>query len=117
MNRRFKAILGISAACALMAILMVVPAACSSGGSSTTPNEVDMHNLQFSPTSLTVSVGTTVTWKNTDNVQHSVTSDSGLFDSGLFNPGGSYTHTFSTAGTYPYHCTIHAGMTGTITVQ
>jgi plastocyanin len=107
MSKSIKAIFGISLTCALVFIFMLVPAACSSS-SSTSPNTVTMSNLSFSPS---------VTWKNNDSVQHSVTSDTGLFDSGLFNAGGSYSHTFSTAGTYNYHCSIHAGMTGKIIVQ
>ena len=114
MKRNLKAIFGISLAGALVLILMLVPAACSS---STPPNQVNMSSLSFSPSSMTVTVGTKVTWKNTDNVQHSVTSDTGLFDSGLFAPGGTYSYTFNTAGTYNYHCTIHSGMTGKIIVQ
>ena len=114
MNRKLKGIFGISAACALLFIFMLVPAACSS---STPPNTVDMGSLKFSPSTLTVTVGTKVTWRNTDNLAHSVTSDTGLFESGLFNPGGSFSYTFNTAGTYPYHCTIHAGMVGTIIVH
>jgi plastocyanin len=113
-KRNLKAIFGISLAGALVLILMLAPAACSS---STPPNQVNMSSLSFSPSSMTVTVGTKVTWKNTDNVQHSVTSDTGLFDSGLFAPGGTYSYTFNTAGTYNYHCTIHSGMTGKIIVQ
>lgn len=114
MKRNLKAIFGISAVCAGVAVLMLIAAACSS---SVPPNTVEMHNLQYSPKTLTVTVGTTVTWKNTDSVQHSVTSNTGVFDSGLFSPGGTFTYTFNTAGTYPYYCTIHAGMVGTIIVQ
>ncbi|PPD57862.1 cupredoxin domain-containing protein [Dehalogenimonas etheniformans] len=114
MKKDFKAIFGIFAVTLAIAATLL-PLGC--GGSSTPPNTVDMHNLKYAPATLTVSVGTTVTWRNTDNVQHSVTSTTGLFDSGLFSPGGSYTHTFTTAGTYPYYCIIHPGMTGTIIVQ
>ncbi|APV43377.1 Cupredoxin-like domain-containing protein [Dehalogenimonas formicexedens] len=109
-SKRFFGVL----ACVLLFAATLVPLGC---GGSTPPNTVDMKNIQYSPRTLTVSVGTTVTWRNKDSVQHSVTSSNGIFDSGLFNPGGSYTYTFNTAGTYPYYCTIHPGMTGTIIVQ
>lgn len=115
MKKNLKAIFTVAAIVLTMAIA-IIPTGCS-GGSSAGPNTVTMKNLMFSPSTLTVSVGTTVTWKNTDSLQHTVTSDTGLFDSGLFGSGATYTHTFSTAGTYPYHCTIHAGMVGTIIVQ
>ena len=114
MGKNLKATFSISTAIALVFVFMLIPAAC---GSPTAANIVEMYNLQYFPASLTVSVGTTVTWKNTEAAAHSVTSDIGLFDSRPFNPGDSYTHTFNTAGTYRYRCTIQAGMTGTIFVK
>ena len=70
----------------------------------------------FSPKTLTVRAGTTVTWFNGDTVIHTITSDTGLFDSGNRAPGAFYNHTFAQAGTYAYHCTPHPSMTGTIVV-
>jgi plastocyanin len=92
------------------------------GSMSTTPppaaaNTVNIVNMSFSPSGLTVSVGTTVTWTNSDAMDHTVTSDNGLFDSGDISDHKTYSRMFSTAGTFPYHCTIHPGMTGTITVK
>lgn len=75
-----------------------------------------MENVEFVPSSLTVSTGTTVTWINKDNVEHTVTRQ-GMFDSGLVGPGETYTFTFNTEGTYDYVCTIHFGMEGTIVVE
>ncbi len=72
--------------------------------------------VPFSPASLTVSVGDTVTWLNTDSMTHTVTSDTGAFDSGLLSPGDRWSYTFTQAGTYAYHCTPHPQMTGTIVV-
>jgi plastocyanin len=80
-------------------------------------NTVTMINISFSPSTLTVSKGTTVTWQNNDNVTHTSTSDTGLWDTGNIAPGSSKDVTFSNAGTFKYHCTIHASMTGTIIVQ
>ena len=76
----------------------------------------------FSPASLTVKSGTTVTWKNTTAVPHTVTSDDGKsFDSGASNPiaaqSGTFSFTFTTAGTFAYHCSIHPFMKATIIVQ
>ena len=88
--------------------------------SSGTPpaNEVWMQSNSFTPGSITVSVNTTVTWRNKDSVTHTVTSNSGSeLNSGNISGGGTFTHQFTTAGTYAYHCTIHSGMTGTVVVQ
>jgi plastocyanin len=77
---------------------------------------VGIQAMTFSPASLTVAAGATVTWVNNDTVTHTSTADGGAWDSGLITPGGSFSFTFSTAGTFPYHCNIHPGMTGTIVV-
>jgi plastocyanin len=76
----------------------------------------------FSPATLTIKAGTTVTWKNTTTVSHTVTSDDGKsFDSGTANPiaaqSGTFSFTFTKAGTFAYHCSIHPFMKATITVQ
>ncbi len=83
------------------------------------PNTVVMSGMAFSPTTLTVSVGTTVTWKNTDGIAHTSTSSTGVWDTGNIPAGNSKTTTFNTAGTYPYVCTYHEamGMKGTVIVQ
>jgi plastocyanin len=78
---------------------------------------VDIPGLAFSPEALTVTVGDTVTWTNSDSADHTATADDGSFDSGSLANGESFSHTFSAAGTFPYSCTLHSGMTGTITVQ
>src|SRR2546422_5977612 len=71
----------------------------------------------FSPANLTVKVGKTVTWVNKDTVAHTVTTDgSSLFDSGVVPTGATFQFSFTTAGTYPYYCTVHPFMKGTIVV-
>lgn len=81
------------------------------------PNTVVISNYAFGPTSMTVTKGTTVTWQNDDAVAHTSTSNTGAWDTGNISAGGSATTTFSTAGTFAYHCTYHTMMTGTIVVQ
>ncbi len=76
-----------------------------------------IENLAFSPAALTVPIGTTVIWTNNDATTHTVTSNTGLFDSGSLNNGATFSFTFNTKGTFEYHCTIHTTMHGTITVQ
>lgn len=78
---------------------------------------VSIINLSFNPASISVTRGSTVTWMNSDSVTHTVTSDSGSFDLGFVVPGMSVSMTFSTPGTYNYHCNIHPFMHGTVTVQ
>jgi plastocyanin len=80
-------------------------------------NEVWIQNFGFNPVTITVAAGTTITWTNKDNVAHTVTSTTGIFDSGSFGTNGTYVHTFSTAGNFPYYCTIHPYMTGTVIVN
>ncbi len=70
----------------------------------------------YSPGTLTVAAGTTVTWVNQDVVIHTVTSDDGLFDSGNMLPGGRFSFTFTTQGSFTYHCIPHEYMRGTVVV-
>jgi len=71
----------------------------------------------FNPSPLTVASGTTVTWTNTDSVAHTSSSDGNGWDSGTLAPGRQFSFTFSTSGTFHYHCAIHPGMVGTVVVQ
>ena len=80
-------------------------------------NEVWMQNTVFNPATITVAANTTITWTNKDNMTHTVTSDASLFNSGNINNGGTFMHQLTTAGTFSYHCSIHAGMTGKVVVQ
>ena len=59
----------------------------------------------------------TVMWINKDSVTHHVVSDTGVFDSGDLATGQSYNYTFNQTGSFPYHCSIHPSMTGTIVVS
>jgi plastocyanin len=70
----------------------------------------------FSPATLTIPVGDTVSWQNQDTVQHTATANDGTFDSGLIAAAGSFSFKFTRAGTFHYKCTIH-GFSGTVTVQ
>ncbi|HEX9887815.1 MAG TPA: cupredoxin family copper-binding protein [Longimicrobiales bacterium] len=78
---------------------------------------IEMRNLTYGTTQLTVPPGTTVVWVNRDPLQHTVTSDTGAFDSDLIDPGERYVRTFTQVGAYPYHCTPHPFMKGTIVVE
>ena len=71
----------------------------------------------YSPNPINVSVGSSVTWTNNDTVAHTSTSDNGQWNSGTLAPQASFSRMFSTTGTFTYHCAIHPGMVGTVTVQ
>ena len=108
----------------LISAFAIISCGKSSGygnnNTTTTPpvaNAVSIVNMSFSPATLTVPVGTNVTWTNNDNMTHTVTSDSSGFDSGDITMGSKYSRVFSVAGTYTYHCTIHPTMKGTIVVK
>ena len=79
-------------------------------------------NTCFIPSTVTISVGETVTWENTDNAAHTATSGTtedgpdGVWDSSLMMVGGSFSVTLDEAGTYPYHCMVHPWMQGTVIV-
>jgi plastocyanin len=80
-------------------------------------NSVTMSGFAFHPQTLTVKAGTTVTWANNDAVDHTVTSDTNLFASDKLGKNATFSYTFSNAGTFAYHCSIHKTMKGTIVVQ
>ena len=120
------------ALCAVLALALGL-AACggSSGGGSTSASTsapsssgasgggvtIKMQNIQFSPKDTTVKVGQKVTWTNDDNTDHNVTADSGAdFKSKDFGNGATFEFTPDKAGTIKYVCTIHPGMTATLTV-
>lgn len=73
----------------------------------------------YGPDTITVVMGknNTVFWTNGDSAAHTVTSDSGIFDSGNMNPGNTFQFTFTTPGTYSYHCSYHPYMQGKIVVK
>lgn len=71
----------------------------------------------YSPRSVTINIGDTITWTNNGSADHSATADNGSFDTGVFGPGGSRSHTFTQAGTFDYFCTVHGqAQSGTVTV-
>jgi plastocyanin len=77
---------------------------------------VSIQNFAF-PATINVNVGDSVTWTNQDSAAHTVTSDTaGVFGSGQLAQGQSFSHTFTQAGTFTYHCAIHPTMTGSVVV-
>ncbi len=109
------------AAGALLATALAGCGSSSSGGSPAAgPDTVIIKGFAFSPSSLTVPVGTKVTFLMEDSgVQHNVTSTGAttFANSPNLDKGQNYTVTFSKAGTYTYKCSIHPSMTGTVIVR
>lgn len=114
-------------AATLTVTLVVVLAGCGAGSTSTPASVTPAHppsaatiaitNFMFLPAHLTVAPGATITVDNRDNVAHTVTSRSGMFDTRDIAAGTSVTFTApSRAGNYSYICSIHQYMTGTLTV-
>lgn len=92
----------------------------TSGGTSGTPQtySIDIANFAFSPSEIRIKAGDTIVWTNKDSARHTVTSDSGSeLGSALLSDGESYSHTFSAAGTFSYHCAPHPYMKGKIIVE
>ena len=78
---------------------------------------VSISNFSFSPASISVKKGTTVTWTNQDSAPHTVVGDNGGPESQILSRGTSYSYTFDTTGTFAYHCSIHPSMQGGVTVN
>jgi plastocyanin len=81
---------------------------------------VAIRDFAFAPAAIRVRPGTTVTWVScepTGTEPHTSTSDTGVWSSPLLVTGSTNTQTFDAAGSYPYHCTLHPGMRGTVTVE
>jgi plastocyanin len=96
------------------------PTNTPSSGAKAAVSITSTSGFAFSPNTLSVKVGTTVTWTNNTSAPHTVTSDGGdpaSFNGSLPGTGATFSFTFTTPGTYKYHCSIHPYMTATITVS
>ena len=92
----------------------------NSGGNSNgnaSGASVNMQNFAFSPSSVTVSAGTKVTWANEDSSPHTIVSDNGTFASQPISKGESYSFTFPEKGTFAYYCSIHPSMKAVVIVE
>ena len=111
MARFVRASVGGAAVAALVLSAVLAPVALAAD------HAVDIAGFAFSPGSVTVSVGDTVTWSNADAQSHTATADDGSFDTGTITGSTPKSVTFATAGTFDYHCKIHPAMTGTVVVE
>jgi len=84
---------------------------------ATAANEVGIGDFEFIPSTLTVAVGTTVTWTNRDEEAHTVNSTADVFKSSPMDTDEKFSFKFTAPGTYPYYCKLHPQMKGQIVVQ
>jgi plastocyanin len=107
------------AAAVLIAMLLAGSANVTAKAQQPATAEVKIDNFSFGPATLTVAVGTTVTWTNRDDIPHTVVSaeDPKVFKSKVLDTDEKFSFTFAKAGTFPYYCSIHPKMTGKVVVQ
>jgi plastocyanin len=78
---------------------------------------VHIKNFTFTPGSITIKAGQSVAWIEDDEMAHTVTAVDASYDSGTIDQGRTYAHTYTKAGTYPYYCSFHTYMKGTVIVK
>ncbi len=116
--KRTVSVLSVSAL--VLMVLMVVIRPKTAGASSAeekTASEVKINNFAFSPTSITVPVGSTVHWVNKDDIPHNIVGEEKGFRSKVLSTDQDFSYTFTKPGTYSYSCTIHPQMTAKVVVQ
>lgn len=110
-----------SAAMVLIAIALVMMVSmkvqANAGQPPAAAADVKIDNFAFGPPTLTVAVGTSVTWTNRDDIPHTVVSTDGLFKSKARDTDETFSYKFEKAGTYPYYCSLHPKMTGQVVVH
>ncbi len=93
------------------------PAPAPTPSPTPTITEVEISGFAFVPATITIPVGTTVTWFNKDSVAHTVSSREGVFDSGNLSGGATFSYTFDQNGSFEYYCKIHPSMRGKVIVE
>jgi plastocyanin len=100
-------------AAAVLALVFVGSASTAATATAT----VQITRTGFVPRSVTINVGDSVTWRNTDTINHQVVANGGQFASPILGPGKTYTHQFTRGGTFRYHDALHTKLTGTVVVR
>jgi plastocyanin len=99
------------------AIGLLVAAAMAATPAWADNMEVKIDNFTYNPQQITVKVGTTVTWTNHDDIPHNVVSKTMRFKSNALDTDDKFSFTFTTPGSYPFFCSLHPHMTGSIVVE
>jgi plastocyanin len=92
-------------------------AAALTAAVAASPAAVTIDNFNFSPMTLTVAAGTTVTWTNHDDIPHTVRAVDGSFHSKAMDTSDTYSFTFAKPGVYSYFCSLHPKMVGKVIVK
>src|SRR6202045_2151130 len=118
-RRRIAPLLGVVGVVSLLAVALPELSTAGEGGfaAAASPATVNIDNFAFAPATLTISAGTTVTWKNDDDSPHRIGDKNGTFKSAALDTDDTFSHTFAAPGEYPYICTIHPYMAGKIIVN
>ena len=118
-RRRIAPLLGVVGVVSLLAVAL--PELSTAGeavfAAAASPATVNIDNFAFAPATLTVTAGTTVTWKNEDDSPHRIGDKNGTFKSAALDTDDTFSYNFATPGVYPYICTIHPYMAGKIVVK
>lgn len=111
--RRLKYLHAATATAVLALAMTQLPVMAGSAG----PDQILIKDFMFTPMSLKIKAGSTVTWANKDDEPHTVVSDAGMFRSSALDTGDSFTYKFDKPGTYHFVCSIHPRMVGSIIVE
>src|SRR5271156_1071056 len=121
MIRKFVCIASLLAVVMVVMVLLLAasPNVTANTQQAATTAEVKIDNFSFAPATITVAVGTTVTWTNRDDIPHTVVSsdDSKALKSKVMDTDERFSFTFPKPGTFPYFCSVHPKMTGTVVVK
>ena len=119
--RRRRMVLSLGAVGVTALLAAALPELTAAGeavvAAAASPATVEIDNFAFAPAALTVTAGTTVTWKNDDDSPHRIGDKNGTFTSAALDTDDTFSHTFAAPGEYPYICTIHPYMIGKIVVK
>ena len=103
--------------CLSVLLIVLLIGLCLGGQALAKTEQISIVDFAFVPAIDTISANDSVRWTNDGAVVHSSTSNTGVWDSGTLNPGQSYTRQFTAVGSYPYFCSFHPFMQGTIVVK
>src|SRR5262249_61961819 len=106
-----------STARSMLAVAVLVVLAVTLGAAAPAPPRIDIKQHKYSPQTVTIAVGSTVTWVNHDEDVHTVVSTTQAFTSRAIDTDESFSYTFTKPGTYTYFCTLHPLMTATVVVK
>jgi plastocyanin len=112
-----KLLVFVSAFLVVLGALLLIGNIGNAESTSSDASAVKIDNFSFTPTTVTVPAGTTVTWTNADDIPHTIVSDDQSFKSKALDTDEQFSYTFTKPGTYSYFCSIHPRMNAKVVVQ